>query len=73
MHIAVIQESKIHSMLDKIIMEIWGGRHVNWVSIDSVGSADGIILLWDSRYDVVLDCWKEEFSSSAILEVQENK
>lgn len=43
--IALIQESKLNSMSDRIIREVWGDKPTNWICVDAVGSAGGIILL----------------------------
>lgn len=49
-HLAMIQESKISCISDGIAKELWGSRSVKWLAVDSVGSAGGIILLWDARF-----------------------
>lgn len=55
--IAMIQESKLSSMSDKIQRETGrgGGRFCKCVCVDAVDSAGGIILLWDYCTITVLD------------------
>ncbi|XXG89343.1 hypothetical protein AAC387_Pa12g1363 [Persea americana] len=66
--IALIQETKLSSMSNKIVREVWGSKYLRWIAIDAVGSAGGILLLWDSRYVVVSNTAKGEFSVSAEVE-----
>lgn len=55
-------------MSNKIVREVWGSKYLRWIAIDAVGSAGGILLLWDSRYVVVSNTAKGEFSVSAEVE-----
>lgn len=66
-HVVMIQESKLKVMTDCISKEIWGSRYLKWQAIDSVGSAGGIILMWDTRKVHLLDSWGGEFSISALI------
>lgn len=66
--IALIQESKLSSMIDSIVREVWGGTHIEWVCLDAVDSVGGILLLWDSRSTKVLDSWKCKSLVSAWVE-----
>lgn len=46
--IVLIQESKLRGMSDTIARALWGPSYVKWLPVDVVGSADGIIILWDA-------------------------
>lgn len=70
--IAMIQESKLSSMSDKIQRETWGGRFCKCVCVDAVDSAGGIILLWDYCTNTVLDIYYGKFSVSAWVEDSSN-
>lgn len=59
-------------MSDKIAIEVWGSRHVNWVLVDTIGSAGGILLLWDNCHVAVSNSWKGEFSISKVVKDLEN-
>lgn len=64
--IALLQESKINSVSGKISKELWASPYVEWVVVDAVGSADGIIVLRDSRFVTLLNKWKDVFSASVL-------
>ena len=70
--VAVLQESKLHEVSDRIVAEIWGRRHVKWVAVDAVGAAGGLLLMWDTRSVTVLDSWHGAFSHSVLVEDQTN-
>lgn len=38
--IALIQESKLRSMSDKIAREVWGGRSTKWVCLGAVAQQE---------------------------------
>lgn len=40
--------------------------YVEWVVVDAVGSAGGIIVLRDSRFVTLLNKWKDVFSASVL-------
>lgn len=67
-HTALIQESKLSSMSNFVAREVWGGSHIEWVRVGTMGSVGGILLLWDSRFTKVLDSWKGEFLVLAWVE-----
>lgn len=64
--VALIQESKLSSMTDRIAREAWGGRSTKWICVDAVGSTSGIILFWDCQAIGVLDSRCGEFSASRL-------
>ena len=39
-----------------VISSLWGGQHVNWLYLGSVGASGGVLLMWDNR---VVDKVKE--------------
>lgn len=54
-------------MSDRIARELWGSRAANWLAVDSVGSAGGIILIWDTWKVQVMDSWRGSFSMVLIV------
>lgn len=46
--IALIQETKICTMSDRIVREGWGSRNVNWEDVDAVGST-GVVNVFGSQ------------------------
>lgn len=55
-HLAMLQESKLKGVSNRIMKEIWGKRFVKWVAVDAVGAAGagGLLLLWDTRSVLVV-------------------
>lgn len=47
--VVLIQESKINSGEERVVKDIWGGKHINWVILKAAGSSGGIFLLLDTR------------------------
>ena len=45
----LIQESKVNSGEERVVKDIWGGKHINWVILKVTGSSGGIFLLLDTR------------------------
>lgn len=55
-----------------IVREVWGSRSVKWEAVDAVGSAGGILLLWDSHSVSIIGKWKSNFFVSVLLEDEFN-
>ena len=45
--IILIQESKLNSVQDSIIKEIWGRSSIDWRSCNAVGMDGGILIIWN--------------------------
>lgn len=65
--IAMLQETKINVLADSIVREVWGSRYIKWISLNAVGTAGGILLLWDTRFVTTSDSWIGEFSTSIMV------
>ena len=59
-----LQETKIQEMTRGIIRSIGVGRFLDWGTVDSRGSAGGIVVLWDSRVLEMIELEKGECSIS---------
>lgn len=71
--VAMLQESKISSMTEEIIKEVWGRRHVKWICIDADGVAGGILILWDGRLITVSQSWRDQFSATVVEDMEDNQ
>lgn len=66
-HIAMLKESKLR-VSDRVVNGVWSRRHVKWVSLDAVGTAGGLLVMWDTQSVAVLNSWKGDFSLSVLVE-----
>lgn len=64
----LLQETKLCSMSDLIVKELWGNKSCDWVCLEATGSAGGILICWDERSFSTRDKWLGVFSASIILE-----
>ncbi|XP_068639427.1 uncharacterized protein [Aristolochia californica] len=57
-NVAIFQETKSTSLPLGYIRELWPLKELGWISVDVIGSAGGILMVWDSNTIEVLDrCW----------------
>jgi exonuclease III len=47
--IVCLQETKLDVLDHRTVWSLWGNQHVNWVALDAINTAGGILLMWDSR------------------------
>ena len=40
----LLQETKLNSMSQSIIKDLWGNRQCLWVSLDAIGTSGGILV-----------------------------
>ncbi|WJZ83279.1 hypothetical protein VitviT2T_002974 [Vitis vinifera] len=59
-----LQETKIQEMTRGIIRSIGVGRFLDWGTVDSRGSAGGIVVFWDNRMLEMIELEKGECSIS---------
>ncbi|RVX05984.1 hypothetical protein CK203_018664 [Vitis vinifera] len=59
-----LQETKIQEMTRGIIRSTGVGRFLDWGTVDSRGSAGGIVVLWDNRVLEMIELGKGECSIS---------
>ena len=63
----LLQETKIDSMEDRFVRDLWSGKCKKWISPDANGSSGGILMLWNSRSVEIKNWWADSFSLSAVL------
>ena len=68
----LIQESKLRTVSNSIVKEVWGSSTTDWCCRDVVGAAGGIIVIWSSRALSQKDQWIGTFSVSVLLEDMSN-
>ncbi|XXG61223.1 hypothetical protein AAC387_Pa04g2934 [Persea americana] len=47
--IVILQESKLKEVSERVVKQVWGRRQVDWVAVEAVGVASGLLTLWDTR------------------------
>ncbi|KAL4638233.1 hypothetical protein ACB092_03G133300 [Castanea dentata] len=47
--IVCLQETKMELINRGVICSLWGGQHVDWLYLGSVGASGGVLLMWDNR------------------------
>lgn len=70
--IILIQESKLSALQDSTVKEIWGNGSTGWCGSDVVGSARGMLVIWNSRSFIAKDQRIGVFSMSVLLEERAN-
>ena len=48
-NIVCLQETKLELINRGVIFSLWGGHHVDWLYLGSVGASGGVLLMWDNR------------------------
>jgi hypothetical protein len=64
--VVCLQETKLDKVDWRIIQSIWGNRFVDWVALDVVNTARGVLLLWDKRVLELADSTVGKFSVSCL-------
>ena len=47
--VLLIQETKLRTVSDSLVKEVWGRSLSYWCCREAVGAAGGIIVMWSSR------------------------
>ena len=47
--IVCLQETKMELINRGVICSLWGGQHVDWLYLGSMGASGGVLLMWDNR------------------------
>ncbi|XP_059623206.1 uncharacterized protein LOC132266370 [Cornus florida] len=71
-YVVCLQETKLASTSDRLVRSLWGGRFVEWVVLDAVGSSGGILIMWDNRWVSKVDSHVERFSVSCVFSLVED-
>jgi hypothetical protein len=64
--IVCLQETKLEFLDRRIIRSLWGNPYVDWEFLEAVGTAGGVLLLWDKRVVEKLDSFVGRFSVSCL-------
>ena len=43
------EETKLSSLNSSIVRSLWGSPFLDWVALDAVNTARGVLLVWDKR------------------------
>ncbi len=64
--IVCLQETKLDTLDRRVIRNVWGNSYVDWVVLDAVGTAGGVLLLCDKRIVEKIDSFVGRFSVSCL-------
>jgi hypothetical protein len=64
--IVCLQETKLDTLNRRIIRSLWGNPYVDWEVLAAMGTAGGVLLLWDKRVVEKLDSFVGRFSVSCL-------
>ena len=64
--VVCLQETKLAEVDLQLVRSLWGNSFVGWEFLPAVGSAGGVILLWDKRVVERLDSVVKTFSISCL-------
>ena len=62
--IVYLQETKLELITRGIICSLWGGQHVDWVYLGSMGASGGVLVMWDKRVVEIMEEAVGQFSVS---------
>ena len=61
------QETKLDCTNSAAVKSLWGSSYVDWVALDVIHTARGILVIWDIRVYEKIDCVVGSFSVSVLL------
>ncbi len=59
-----LQKTKLACIDLRLIRSLWGNQHVDWVALDAINTAGGILLMWDTRVVQKVDILVGQYSVS---------
>ena len=65
--IVCFQETKLSSLNYFVVRSLWGSPFLDWVVLDAVNTAEGVLLVWDKRVFEKVDCAVGLFSVNVLL------
>ena len=68
--IVVLQETKKEEVNRSLVGSLWRSRFKEWLVLPAVGSAGGILIMWDVRRVKVLDSLLGDFSASILVDFE---
>ena len=65
--IVCFQETKLSSLNSLVVRSLWGSPFLDWVVLDAVNTAGGVLLVWDKRVFEKVDCAVGRFSVNVLF------
>lgn len=50
--VVYLQETKVELINRVVICNLWGGQHVEWSYLGSWGAFGGVLLMWDTAFQL---------------------
>ena len=68
--IIVLQETKREEVSKSFVGSIWRSRFKEWIVLPAIGTAGGILIMWDVRWVDIKDSLLGEFSASIFVDIR---
>ena len=65
--IVYFQETKLASLNSLVVRSLWVSPFLDWVVLDAINTARGVLLVWDKRVFEKVDCAIGLFSINVLL------
>ena len=65
--VVCFQEIKLDCTNSSVVKSLWGMPFVDWVALDAIHTARGVLVTWDIRVYEKIDCVVGSFSVSILL------
>ncbi|XP_059623067.1 uncharacterized protein LOC132266231 [Cornus florida] len=71
-YVICLQETKLASITDEVVKSLWGGRFVEWETLNASGTSGGILIMWDRRWLSRIKFWKGLFSLLRVFQMEDD-
>jgi hypothetical protein len=65
-YVVCLQEMKLDGIDLQLMQILWGNSFVDWEVLPAIGTAEGVVLLWDRHVLEKLDCVVSQFYVSCL-------
>ena len=68
--VVLIQETKLKTLDDLVVRDVWESRFKGWECLPSVGALGGVLVIWDNRFATKVDSIHGIFSVFVLLDIR---
>ena len=68
--VVLLQETKLETVDDMVVRDIWESRFKGWECLPSVGASGGVLVICDTRFASKVDSIHGIFSMSVLLDIK---